>query len=61
MPSDRRYVVDGHEFENPESDLLGDGQFPPFRILDIEAQDYLPGVYNTRAEAETAMQAVIGS
>ena len=58
--------VDGHEF--PDSDypdgindsaLLGDGQFPPFRIFDADAQDYLPGTYPTREEAEAALRAAI--
>jgi hypothetical protein len=49
-----RYVVDGHEAENEESNLAGDGEFPPFRVLDTDAQNYLPGTYKTRAEAETA-------
>jgi hypothetical protein len=47
-----KYSVDGHEFENEESNLAGDGQFPPFRIFDINAQDYLPGIYASRADAE---------
>jgi hypothetical protein len=49
-----RYVVDGHEAKNKESCLAGDGQFPPFRVLDTDAQNYLPGTYKTRAEAEKA-------
>lgn len=50
-----RYCVDGHEYPDTESNLAGDGQHPPFRVFDIDAQDYLPGVYATRAEAEAAL------
>lgn len=47
-----RYVVDGHEFDNEESDLLGDGQFPPFRIFDVQKQRYIDdNTYKTRDEA----------
>lgn len=51
--------VDGHEFENEESDFLGDGAFPPFMIFDIEGQTYLPGEYASREKANTVMQAII--
>jgi hypothetical protein len=47
-----KFCVDGHEFENEESALAGDGRFAPFRIFDIKNQDYLPGTYQTREEAE---------
>lgn len=47
-----RYVVDGHEFPNDESSLLGDGGFPPFVVFDVEAQDNLPGTYATREAAQ---------
>lgn len=47
-----RHVVDGHEFPDEESNLLGDGKFPPFRIFDVEAQDYVGDKFETRIEAE---------
>lgn len=47
-----RYCVDGHEFENAESNLLGDGAFPPFGVFDIWAQDYVLPWYPTRESAE---------
>lgn len=50
-----KYCVDGHEFPEEESNLAGDGEFAPFRIFDIEAQDYLPGTYETRGGAENAL------
>lgn len=49
---ERRYCVDGHQFDNPESDLLGDGGFAPFYVFDIAAQAYLPYQFATRADAE---------
>lgn len=49
--------VDGHEFANAESNLAGDGQFPPFRVFDVEAQDYLPGTFPTRIAAEEHIHA----
>lgn len=48
-----RYVVDGHITEDPDSDLDGYGQFAPFRIFVPDRQDYLPGTYATREEAQT--------
>lgn len=50
-----KYCVDGHEYPNEESCLAGDGQYKPFRIFDTDAQDYLPGVFDTREEAEAAL------
>jgi hypothetical protein len=47
-----RYIVDGHTFDDEESDLTGDGQFPPFRIFMPDEQDYLPGTYPTREAAQ---------
>lgn len=46
------YVVDGHEFPNEESNLAGDGEFPPFRIFDTNAQDYVCGTFATREAAQ---------
>ena len=53
-----RYCVDGCEFGDPQSSYAGDGQFPPFVIFDIEAQQNLPGHYATRAQAEAALAKV---
>lgn len=50
-----RYVVDGHEFENADSNLMGDGTFPPFLIFNTDAQDHLPQTYQTRGAAEAAL------
>lgn len=47
-----RYCVDGHLFENEDSDLAGDGEFAPFYVFNIEAQDYLLPPYPSRAEAQ---------
>jgi hypothetical protein len=49
-----RYCVDGHTFADAESDLAGDGAFPPFRVFHIESQDYIGGTYTTREAAQRA-------
>lgn len=46
------FIVDGHEYDNEDSDLAGDGEFAPFYVFDIEGQDYLPGTYPTREAAQ---------
>lgn len=46
------FCVDGYETESRESNLAGDGAFPPFLIFNPPAQDYMPGAYPTREEAE---------
>lgn len=46
------FCVDGYETESRESNLAGDGAFPPFLIFNPPAQDYVPGAYPTREEAE---------
>lgn len=51
----RKLCVDGHEFSNEDSSWLGDGQFPPFAVFDIDAQENLLPFYATRLEAEQAM------
>ena len=50
------YCVDGYEFPTDDSNLAGDGEFPPFLIFDTRKQDYLPGSYATRAEANAALR-----
>jgi hypothetical protein len=53
MPSMRtHYVVDGHEFPEPESNLTGDGKHAPFYVFRVDTQAYLPGAYATRHQAE---------
>lgn len=51
----RNLCVDGHEYPDTESDWLGDGQFPPFAVFDIDAQKNLLPYYQTRIQAEEAM------
>jgi hypothetical protein len=53
VPEHGRFIVDGHEFEDPESCLLGDGMHPPFMIFDQEEQRYIPARFSLRFEAET--------
>ncbi len=55
-PNGVRYCVDGHEFPNEDSEMLGEGAYPPFLIFDIEAQDYLPHPYPSRNEAESELR-----
>lgn len=51
--------VDGLEFDDPNSSYLGDGNYAPFVIFDIDAQENLPGTYRTREEANYTMQLMI--
>jgi len=55
----RNLCVDGHEFPNSESNWMGDGQYPPFAIFDIDAQENLQPYYATRGQAEQAMQRIL--
>lgn len=55
------YCVDGHQFPNEESDLLGDGKHPPFRVFNIAAQDYEPGTYPTRKAAQEVADRLNGA
>lgn len=50
-----RYCVDGHDTEDEDSPFQGNGQYPPFVVFDIVAQDNLPGTYRTRNEAEVVV------
>ena len=54
----KRYVVDGHEFNDPESSLLGDGNFPPFYVFDQTMQKNESGKYQTREEAQSVADAL---
>lgn len=52
-PNGIRFCVDGLEWaDDDEAPLAGDGEFPPFRVFDIPAQDYVPGTYPTREAAQ---------
>lgn len=51
-PNGIDYCVDGYEFPDEESNLAGDGQFAPFRVFNINAQDYVGGTYTTREAAQ---------
>ena len=55
----RHLCVDGHEFRDIESNWAGDGQFAPFAVFDIDAQENLLPYYATRKEAEVAMAAML--
>jgi hypothetical protein len=54
-----KFCVDGHEFADSDSAFAGDGQFPPFVIFDIDAQENLPGYYATREQAEQALRDIL--
>lgn len=47
-----RYCVDGTEFPDEDSEMLGDGGFPPFMIFDTTAQEYTPEKFKTRGAAQ---------
>jgi hypothetical protein len=59
MSKKRNLCVDGHEFDNPESNWAGDGEFPPFVVFDIDAQENLPPYYATRSQAQLAMERLL--
>lgn len=52
-----RYIVDGREFPNEESNYMADGRYPPFVVFDVDKQENLPGEYGTRDEAEQVARA----
>lgn len=56
-----RYVVDGAvraKYEPDEApEFAGDGAHAPFVVFDVGRQENLPGRYETRAEAESALLA----
>lgn len=52
MPRIDPYHVDGHEHDDLDSPLTGDGKFGPFCVFDPDAQEWLPGTYATREEAQ---------
>ena len=60
-PETRNLCVDGHEYDDTESNWAGDGQFPPFAVFDIDAQKNLLPFYQTRKQAEEAMASLIES
>lgn len=47
-----RYIVDGHEFPDEESNLMADGEYPPFYVFDVDRQTNVIGHYPTREEAQ---------
>lgn len=47
----RVVYVEGHFFQNAESDLAIDGKFPPFYIFDSELQGHLAGPFDTKKAA----------
>ena len=49
------FVIDGHLFDDPESELDSDGEFAPFMIFMPRLQRHLPERYDTRAEAEAGL------
>ena len=55
------YVVDGHEFDDEDSNLTGDGNFPPFYVFDTERQRNLPGRHPTREAAQALADALNGN
>lgn len=50
------FQVDGHLFDDPDSDQAFDGEFAPFQIFMPRLQRYLPEKYDARAEAEARLK-----
>jgi hypothetical protein len=46
------FYVDGHETDDPESNLAPDYDHAPFMVFDIAQQDYVGGMFATRADAQ---------
>lgn len=46
------FTVDGHTHASPDSDLQGDGQFPPFYVFDQNNQKNIAGPFQSRNRAE---------
>lgn len=61
LESAPRFCVDGHEFNDSDAPLAGDGKFPPFRVFDIPAQDYVPGNHKTREGAQAVADYLNGA
>jgi hypothetical protein len=38
-----RFTVDGLEFDYPDAAMMGDGNYPPFKVFDAERQSYVRG------------------
>lgn len=51
-PEAPELIVDGHETEDPESPLIGDGEFPPFWVFDATAQRNVAGPFTDREGAQ---------
>lgn len=56
VPNVPRFVVDGQESSDPDSPMVGDGMYPPFRIFEPDWQEYVPGNYATREQAEAVCE-----
>lgn len=47
-----QWVVDGLEFDDPDSSYLGDGEFAPFVVFDTRRQENFESDFPTRAAAQ---------
>lgn len=47
-----RYIVDGHEYPDSDAQLVGDGQYAPYLVFDIEEQRHLGTEWPNRQSAE---------
>jgi hypothetical protein len=52
MSENREVVIDGHEFDDEDSNLLGDGDFPPFAVFSTGQQEYVETGFSSRADAK---------
>jgi hypothetical protein len=48
-----RYCVDGRDSDDFDAPYVGDGEFAPFVIFDIDAQENPEGYYPDRATPQT--------
>ncbi len=55
-----RFCVDGHEYDDPDSALAGDGEHAPFYVFDIDQQAYVTGPLPTKEAAERLRSIIIG-
>jgi len=56
-----KYVVDGHEYDDPDAPLAADGEFAPFFVFDTDLQHNIAGPFETRDEAQALADSLGGT